>query len=129
MLKFCKKRERLAYASVGMINNAAGRAGTTACTTTAAVAEKLKLLEDDLHPAAFFLRRLVFPLVEPKPAFDVAVRNRAGMIWSVSMFEDGMTSVRERICLTAGIRLLGCEFAWIGDAAANRGGGGGLGAG
>ena len=41
--------------------------------------------------------------VLPKPAFDVAVRNRAGMIWSVSMLVTGSTTVRARMVLTAGM--------------------------
>src|SRR5262245_66523727 len=36
-----------------------------------AIAEKLKLLEHDLHAAALLLRVLVLPLIEPQPALDV----------------------------------------------------------
>ena len=38
-----------------------------------------------------------------RPALDVAVRKRAGMIWSVSMLVAGNATVRERICVTAGM--------------------------
>src|SRR5688572_7217475 len=42
------------------------------------------------------------------------------MIWSVSMLVDGMTAVRDRMCVTAGMSV-GCELARIGDATADRG--------
>src|SRR5262245_7001951 len=51
------------------------------------------------------------------------------MIWSVSMLVTGSATVRERICLTAGMCLVGREFPWVGYAAADRRGGRGFGRG
>ena len=43
----------------------------------------------------------------------IAVRKRAGMIWSVSMLTDGITTVRERIFLMACMIDVSWEDAWL----------------
>src|SRR5688572_13024841 len=53
-----------------LIDTGLGGRSTAARAATAAVAEKLELLEDDLHAAAFFLRVFVLPLIEPQASFD-----------------------------------------------------------